>query len=177
MVLSSFHCLWVSSHCYPERQDVFVKSWYLTKHKWTHSFLFLTLIITMWDSSRISRKWGFSTDKLMFGTRRTHKRNYDMLVRAPTRTWQCKDGIYYTFGIEMIFDVPLRAWSVLHIGTAGHLHLFPAPEQKQNLHFLTEKTKQTNNRKKMRVVSNQSGEKTGFTISGEFCQRRKERNR
>lgn len=106
--------------------------------KTQHShFSFLTLIITMWDSSRISRKWGFSTDKLMLGTGGTHKRIYYMLVRAPTRTWQCKDGIYYTFGIEMIFDVPLRAWSVLHIGTAGHLHLFPAPEQKQNMHFLT----------------------------------------
>lgn len=33
----------------------------------------------------------------------------------------------------MIFDVPLRAWSLLQVGTAGHLHLFPAPEQKQNL--------------------------------------------
>lgn len=27
----------------------------------------------MWDSSRISRKWGFSTDKLMLGTARKHK--------------------------------------------------------------------------------------------------------
>lgn len=33
----------------------------------------------------------------------------------------------------MIFDVPLRAWSLLQVGTARHLHLLPAPDQKQNL--------------------------------------------
>lgn len=180
MVLSSSHCLWASSHCYPERPDV-CQVVISDKTQMGSHFSSLTLIITMWDSSRISRKWGFSTDKLMLGTGRTHKRNYGMLVRAPTRTWQCKDSIYYTFGIEMIFDVPLRAWSVLHVGTAGHLHLFPAPEQKQNLHFLTvwrkNKTKQKNNLKKMRVVLNQSGEKSSFTTSGGFCQRSKARNR
>lgn len=29
----------------------------------------------------------------------------------------------------MIFNVPLGAWSLLQIGTAGHLHLLPAPDQ------------------------------------------------
>lgn len=34
--------------------------------------LLLTLNITIWDSSKISRKLGFSTDRLMLGTARTH---------------------------------------------------------------------------------------------------------
>lgn len=41
---------------------------------------FLTLIIIMWDSSRISKKWGFSTDKLMLGTARKHKRKFSLFL-------------------------------------------------------------------------------------------------
>lgn len=33
----------------------------------------------------------------------------------------------------MIFDAPLRAGSLLQVRTAGHLHLFPAPNQRQDL--------------------------------------------
>lgn len=55
---------------------------------------FLTLIMTMWDSSRISRKLGFRTDKLMLGTARQHARRWDTLTsysenKNITAQWLC----------------------------------------------------------------------------------------
>lgn len=95
---------------------------------------FLTLIIIMWDSSRISKKWGFSTDKLMLGTARKHKRKFSLfldIMKCRQEHKSTRQRFSCTFGIDMIFNVPLRAWGFLQIWTTGHLHLFPAPEQKQ----------------------------------------------
>lgn len=97
--------------------------------------MFHTLIITMWDSSRISRKWGFSTDRLMLGTDRMKKqpskqqyKGYDFNMCRQ----QMSKKVSPTFRIYVILNAPLRARSLLQIRTAAHLYLLPAPEQKQN---------------------------------------------
>lgn len=88
----------------------------------------------MWDSSKISRKWGFSTDKLILGTARRDKGNISMLVSVKhhqiyeKKEYVCNKCCHLTLGIDVIFDVPLRARSLLQVGATGHLHLFPAPE-------------------------------------------------
>lgn len=51
---------------------------FLSQCNWV--LFFLTLIMTIWDSSRISRKLGFRTDKLMLGTTRKHTHTHIIVV-------------------------------------------------------------------------------------------------
>lgn len=139
-VWSSSRCLWVLSRCFPETIP-----WGSRMDFWrlVHELLLFspTLIMTMWDSSRISRKLGFRTDKLMLATAGQHKRRSDMTRYHTVKTTTAKhisDGLVdRTLGVDMIFNVPLGAWSLLQIGTAGHLHLLPAPDQTQSQNLLS----------------------------------------
>lgn len=72
-VWSSPRCLWVSSRYCPKRRWSGSRSDFWQFVLWP-LFFTLTLIMTMWDSSRISRKLGFRTDKLMLGTTGQHNR-------------------------------------------------------------------------------------------------------
>lgn len=131
-----------------------VRKWFVTTWALTTFLSVPTLIMTMWDSSRISRKLGFRTDKLMLGTAGRHKRRPDMMIshsqknnsRSPSDGW-----VDRTLGVDMIFDVPLGAWSLLQIWTAGHLHLLPAPVQTQKPEFKLHVSRPTNEKWSQRL--------------------------
>lgn len=118
---------------------------YTTTRSWSRSkfwrfvlrplFFIPTLIMTMWDSRRTSRKFGFRTDKLMLGTAGQHKRGFTRMTSHPVKT--TTERVDRTFWVDMILNVPLGAWSLLQIGTAGHLHLLPAPDHRQNHSLFT----------------------------------------